>query len=196
MQVCPTGIDIRKGLQYECITCASCIDACDGVMDRMGYDRGLIRYTTQNALEGKKTNFLRPRTLVYGTLLGVLFISFCISIMSRMPLQLDVIRDRNALYRKLSDGRVENVYTLKLLNKTEAAQRFNLDVSGMPGIALETDPDIPVLEPGAIASIAARVRIDPTAVRAGGHEVVFSASRADDESLSVSREARFIVPSR
>ena len=196
VQVCPTGIDIRKGLQYECITCAACVDACDGVMDRMGYDRGLIRYTTQHALEGKKTRLLRPRTLIYGTLLGVLFVSFCISIMSRMPLQLDVIRDRNALYRTLADGRVENVYTLKLLNKTELPQSFVLSVDGMPGITLETDPVNPRLEPGAIASIAARVQVDSQAVRAGGHEVVFSAQRTDDPSLSVSRDARYIVPSR
>jgi len=196
VQVCPTGIDIRDGLQYECITCASCIDACNGVMDRMGYERGLIRYTTQHSLEGKKTRFLRPRTLIYGTLLSILFISFCIAIMSRMPMRLDVIRDRNALYRTLSDGRVENVYTLKLQNKTEEPQQFRLFVAGIPGLTLETDPAMPRLEPGSIASVAARVQVDPEGVRAGGHEVVFSAERTDDESLSVSREARFILPSR
>jgi len=196
VQVCPTGIDIRKGLQYECITCASCVDACDGVMDRMGYERGLIRYTTQHALEGKPTRFLRPKTLIYGTLLSLLFVTFCISIMSRMPLQLDVIRDRNALYRTLSDGRVENVYTLKLLNKTEQPQQFRLEVSGLPGITIETDPTNPTLEAGGVGSIAARVQVDPEAARAGGHEVVFSAQRFDDAELSVSRESRFILPSR
>jgi len=196
VQVCPTGIDIRKGLQYECITCASCIDACDGVMDRMGYDRGLIKYTTQHAMEGKKTHLLRPRTIIYGTLLSILFVTFCISMLSRVPLQLDVIRDRNALYRTLADGRIENVYTLKLQNKTESPQRFHLSVAGMPGITLETDPATPELQAGMVDSIAARVQVDPEAVRAGGHEVVFFAQRVDDENLSVSREARFIVPSR
>jgi len=196
VQVCPTGIDIRDGLQYECITCASCIDACNGVMDRMGYEHGLIRYTTQHALEGKKTRLLRPRTLIYGTFLSILFVTFMISIMSRMPLQLDVIRDRNALYRTLADGRIENVYTLKLQNKSETRQQFELFVEGMPGITLETDPAGPILEAGAIDSIAARVQVDPQAVRAGGHEIVFAARRVDDQSLHVSRDARFIVPSR
>jgi cytochrome c oxidase accessory protein FixG len=196
VQVCPTGIDIRKGLQYECITCASCVDACDSVMDRMGYERGLIKYTTQHALEGKQTRLVRPRTIIYGALLSGLFIAFCISILSRMPLRLDVIRDRNALYRTLSDGRIENVYTLKLQNKTEAPQQFRLFVTGMPGITLETVPVEPVLEAGAVGSIIARVQIDPGDVRAGGHEVVFSAHRVDDEALSVSREARFISPAR
>ncbi|MBT8442434.1 MAG: cytochrome c oxidase accessory protein CcoG, partial [Gammaproteobacteria bacterium] len=94
------------------------------------------------------------------------------------------------------DGRVENVYTLKLQNKTEEPQQFELYVDGLPGLTLETDPPTPRLEPGAIASVAARVQVDPEGARAGGHEVVFSAARADDESLSVSREARFILPSR
>jgi cytochrome c oxidase accessory protein FixG len=195
VQVCPTGIDIRKGLQYECITCASCVDACNGVMDRMGYERGLISYTTENALAGKETRLIRPRTIIYSTLLGGMFVAFCISILNRVPLQLDVIRDRNALYRTLADGRIENVYTLKLQNKTEQPQRFRFSVVGLPGMTLETDPADPALDAGAIASIAARIQVDPQAVGAGGHDVVFSAQRVDAEDLSVTREARFILPS-
>ena len=76
VQVCPTGIDIRKGLQYECIACAACIDACDDVMDKVGYPRGLIRYDTQHGLEGKPTHVLRPRIIVYGTLLALLIAGF------------------------------------------------------------------------------------------------------------------------
>ena len=79
MQVCPTGIDIRKGLQYECIACAACIDACDEVMDKVGYPRGLIRYATQHALEGKPTRVLRPRVIVYGTLLALLIAGFALA---------------------------------------------------------------------------------------------------------------------
>ncbi|MFQ5633947.1 MAG: cytochrome c oxidase accessory protein CcoG [Gammaproteobacteria bacterium] len=196
VQVCPTGIDIRKGLQYECTTCASCIDACNGVMDRMGYPRGLIRYTTQHSLDGKQTHLLRPRTVLYGVVLLALFAGFVVSILNRVPMQLDVIRDRNALYRTLSDGRIENVYTLKLQNKTEERQEFRLFVNGIPGMAIETEPATPRLEAGAVASIAARVQADPRTVRGGGHVVVFSAQRVDDATLNVSREARFMMPLR
>src|SRR5262245_6908295 len=119
VQVCPTGIDIRKGLQYECIDCAACIDACDGVMDRMSYPRGLIRYPTQNAVDRGPTRVMRPRMIIYGALLTAIISAFAIGLALRTPLGVDVIRDRNALYRLLDDGRVENVYDVKILNKTE-----------------------------------------------------------------------------
>src|SRR5687767_9183176 len=115
VQVCPTGIDIRKGLQYECIACAACIDACDFVMDKMGYPRGLIRYTAQNALDHKPTRIFRPRVMVYAALLAVLITGFFVALALRRPVSLDVLRDRNALYRMLGDGRVENVYNVKIL---------------------------------------------------------------------------------
>lgn len=117
VQACPTGIDIRKGLQLECIACAACIDACDTVMDRMEYPRGLIRYTTQNALEGKETRVIRPRTVVYGTLLTVLVAGFAVAVAQRRMLELDVLRDRNSLYRVIDERTVENVYTVRLINK-------------------------------------------------------------------------------
>ncbi len=104
MQVCPTGIDIRAGLQYECIACAACIDACDSVMDKMEYPRGLIRYTTENALDHRPSRVLRPRVLMYAGLLSVLIAVFCVSLALRKPVALNVIRDRNALYRMLDDG--------------------------------------------------------------------------------------------
>ena len=125
VQVCPTGIDIRQGLQIECIACAACVDACDDVMDRFSLPRGLVRYTTQHALDHKTTHVLRPRVLVYGSLLGVLFAGFIGALALRQPVGIDVIRDRNALYRLLDDGRVENVYTVKILNKSEQAHDFS-----------------------------------------------------------------------
>ncbi|NNF97026.1 MAG: cytochrome c oxidase accessory protein CcoG, partial [Halobacteria archaeon] len=99
VQVCPTGIDIRDGLQYQCIGCAACIDICDDVMDKMGYAKGLIRYTTQNALKGTATHIVRPRMFVYGVLISAITIALFYSMITRMPLGLDIIRDRNALYR-------------------------------------------------------------------------------------------------
>src|SRR5690606_28161943 len=113
VQVCPTGIDIRDGLQYQCIGCAACIEACDDVMDKMNYPKGLIRYTTQTALAGVATRILRPRVLVYGAILVAALVAVLFGLVNRDPVGLDVIRDRNALYRETSDGWIENVYTLK-----------------------------------------------------------------------------------
>jgi len=128
VQVCPTGIDIRNGLQYECIACGACIDACDEVMDKVGYPRGLIRYTTQNAVDNQPSRILRPRVFVYGLLLAVIFGGWLWGVTHRESLIVDVLRDRNALYRVVSDGAIENVYTLKLVNKLGELQRFRLEV--------------------------------------------------------------------
>src|SRR5688500_155031 len=113
VQACPTGIDIRKGLQLECIACAACIDACDSVMDLMTYPRGLVRYTTQNAMDNAPTRVLRPRTLIYGFLLLALIVGFGVAVANRDLVEVDVLRDRNALYRRLDQGAIENVYTVR-----------------------------------------------------------------------------------
>ena len=140
VQVCPTGIDIRNGLQIECIACGLCVDACNNVMDLMGYSRGLIRYSTQNAIDGKPSRVLRPRIMVYGALLLVLVSGFAWGIANRSPLIADVLRDRNALYRETADGAVENDYTLKLVNKTDRDRSFRIRIEAAnPAIALRED---------------------------------------------------------
>ncbi len=136
VQVCPTGIDIRNGLQYECIACGACIDACDEVMDKMGYPHGLIRYATQNAIDGKPTRILRPRIFVYGVLLLALCVGWAWGVGHRSPLIAEVLRDRNALYRMVGDGRIENSYTLKIVNKDAKPQRYRISVAAASGIAL------------------------------------------------------------
>ena len=137
VQVCPTGIDIRNGLQYECIACGACIDACDDVMDKMGYEHGLVRYSTQNAIDGKPTRVLRPRVWAYGALLLLLLAGWTWGVTARSPLIAEVLRDRNALYRATSDGQIENDYTLKLVNKHNRAQTYRITVeSDLAGIVL------------------------------------------------------------
>ena len=145
VQVCPTGIDIRNGLQYECIACGACIDACDEVMDRLDYPRGLVRYTTQNALDGKPSRVLRPRVLVYGALLLLLATGWAIGVTRRAPLLAEVLRDRNALYRVGAEGQIENAYLLKLVNKTDRAL----------GVVVQLAPG----SPAALADGALRVQI-------------------------------------
>jgi polyferredoxin len=140
VQVCPTGIDIRDGLQYECIACGACIDACDGVMDKMGYPRGLIAYSTQNAIDGRPTRVLRPRIFVYGLLLLAMCIGWAWGVTHRSPMIVEVLRDRNALYRSVGEDRIENGYALKLVNKDLQAQRFRVQVTGPQGVALVGGP--------------------------------------------------------
>ena len=132
VQVCPTGIDIRNGLQYECIACGACIDGCDDVMDKLGYPKGLIRYSTQNAIDARPTHILRPRIVVYGALLLALALAWGWGVTHRSTFIAEVLRDRNALYRLVEDGAVENAYTLKLVNKTDAPARFHVTIKGGP----------------------------------------------------------------
>jgi len=194
VQVCPTGIDIRKGLQYECIACAACVDACDSVMDRMNYPRGLIRYATQHSIEGAKTRILRPRVLIYGTLLTMLCAGFFIALFSRVPVELDIIRDRNALYRESRPGLIENVYTLRVINKSDQPHVYTIDVAGLPTIELETDPATIAVPAGEVMTVAARVIIEDGAAGSGGHDIEFALEATDVPALATRESSRFFSP--
>jgi cytochrome c oxidase accessory protein FixG len=197
VQVCPTGIDIRKGLQYECIACAACIDACDEVMDKVGYPRGLIRYDTQHGLEGKPKRVLRPRTFVYATLLGLLVLGFGVSIAHRNVVGIDVLRDRNALYRERGDGTIENVYNVKILNKDAQEHEFVITAAGLPGLQVDYgDEDEIEVGPGEVRSVPVRVRV-PRAELKGGTDIQFTIrTDADDgaRALEATGKARFLAP--
>jgi polyferredoxin len=142
VQVCPTGIDIRNGLQYECIGCAACVDVCDGVMDKMGYPRGLVRYATQNGLAQHFDRaqmirrVLRPRVLVYTGILILICLIFAWSIAVRDPFRVDVVRDRSSLARVVEDGKIENIYRLQVMNSAEQVQRYRFTVDGLPALAI------------------------------------------------------------
>jgi cytochrome c oxidase accessory protein FixG len=195
VQVCPTGIDIRKGLQYECIACAACIDACDEVMDRMDYPRGLVRYATQHSLEHKSTHVVRPRVLVYATLLGVLVVGFFVALGLRTPLGLDVIRDRKSLFRMLDDGQVENVYTLKILNKSELGHEFVVRVSGAGTLALDPADAVYHVMPGEVHPVILRVR-RPAYEPAGPETIHFTVTARDNPRVTAGHDARLLAPSR
>jgi cytochrome c oxidase accessory protein FixG len=195
VQVCPTGIDIRKGLQNECIACAACIDACDTVMDKMGYARGLIRYSTQHALDHEPVRIVRPRILMYGTLLLILIGGLVTALALRTPVALDVIRDRNALYRLLDDGRVENVYNVKILNKTEYAHRFRVTVHGAGHLQLDPDPARFAVGSGEVYPAAIRVR-RPAYEPLGSQDIQFDVQADDQPNLRAGAKARFIAPTQ
>jgi cytochrome c oxidase accessory protein FixG len=194
VQVCPTGIDIRQGLQIECIACAACIDACDEIMDKMGSPRGLIRYTTQHALEHQPTRLLRPRVLVYAGLLTALLAGFVAAVALRPPVSLDVIRDRNSLYRLTDDGHVENVYTLRILNKTERERRYTLEVDGAGEFELLPQGRVYTVKSGEVYSTAVRVR--RAAYEPLGPQTIEFELESPDEDAEVKTAARFLAPTR
>ncbi len=194
VQVCPTGIDIREGLQYECIACAACIDACDSIMDRMGYPRGLVRYTTENALRDKKSSIFRPRVLIYAALLVALVGIMVMSLATRTPVILDIIRDRNSLYRELPNDVIENIYTLKVVNQGDLARRFDLAVSGIEGIALDGVPDPLEVAGGDVMSVPVRVRLQRDNAY-GIMPIEFTITAVDDPRVSVTEDSRFLGPS-
>jgi cytochrome c oxidase accessory protein FixG len=193
VQACPTGIDIRKGLQLECIACAACIDACDTVMDQMAYPRGLIRYTTQNTTDHKPVHILRPRTIIYGLLLTLLITGFGFAVASRDLMELDVLRDRNALYRLLDDGRVENVYMIRLVNKDVKPHDLRLRIEGLADARLDTDRPTVRVEAGSIISVPVRVRV-PHGRAPGSASFYLIAESIDGGGIKTASKAQFIAP--
>lgn len=199
VQVCPTGIDIRKGLQYECIGCGACIDVCDDVMDKVGYPRGLIKYSTQNGIANNWTRAqmirrgLRPRVLVYTGILLAICVALGVSLFLRTPLKVDVIRDRGALARMVEQGRIENVYRLQVMNATETAQTYQLGVSGLPGIVIASEPSVEV-QPTEVRSVAVRVQVPPGTADSGSHPIHFEVQSTSDKGIRVDEKSVFLIP--
>jgi cytochrome c oxidase accessory protein FixG len=198
VQVCPTGIDIRNGLQYECIGCGACADACNEVMAKFGYPRRLIRYSTQNALRegwGRMQilrRALRPRVLVYSAILGAIALAVGVSLYLRVPMKVDVIRDRGTLARMVEHGRIENVYRLQVMNATEERHVLGITVDGLPDIVVASDPKVEVL-PAEVRSVAVRVQVPPGAP-AGTHPIVFRLQAEADPAIRVEERTTFLVP--
>ena len=210
VHVCPTGIDIRKGLQHECIGCAACIDVCNDVMDKFGYPRGLIRYATQNGMQHRWgaarqwRRVLRPRVLIYGGILLAVSAALVWSLAVRMPFKVDVVRDRAALAREVEDGVVENVYRLQLMNAAESTQVFVLDVEGIPGLRVAAPTGRLTLAPAEARWVTVSLRLPAEQARRlgpGVHPMRFSIRRVEAGGPSGAGDARelfekstFMVP--
>ncbi len=192
VQACPTGIDIRKGLQYECIACAACIDACDSVMDKIGSPRGLVRYSTQAEIEGKKPRVLRPRILVYASGLLLLVGGFAFALAHRSPVDLDVLRDRNTLYRELDDGRIENVFSVRIINKDQRAHEFRLSAQNLQDAAIDSDSPTQHVDAEEVKTVVVRVRV-PAGEQHGGRDFRILAEAVDRPGLNVASRARFFA---
>ena len=193
VQVCPTGIDIRNGLQYQCINCALCIDGCDSVMDKMGYPRGLISYTTENSLEGKTHRWMRPRLAGYLTGVVIMMALFVYTVASRVPLHLDVIRERGQLYRQTTEGLIENVYTLKILNIDEHPHRFHISVAGLPAVQIIGATDV-ALDSGEAREVPLRLAIDPALLKNTKDNIEFHIEAGDNNTMKAESESRFLAP--
>lgn len=198
VQVCPTGIDIREGLQYECIGCGACIDGCNEVMDKMGYERGLIRYTTETALQRKFSRreiwqrVMRPRTLIYGVGLLLIVSAWSMLLLTRNPLKVDVIRDRGVLAREVAGDKLENVYQLRIMNTDEHPHRYRIAVSGLPQITIPSAKtlDVPA---ASTRTLVLGVDLPMHAASAGSHPFTVSIESEDGQQQR-HEQAVFYVP--
>lgn len=189
VQVCPTGIDIRDGLQYECINCGACIDACDQTMDKMGYEKGLISYTTEHRLSGKSTKVMRPKLLGYGAVLLLITGLFFVQIASVDPAGMNVLRDRSQLYRENSSGEIENTYTLKIINKTQQTQQYQLSVTGLEDVSWYGKNTVTVA-PGEVLTLPMSLGMQADNLSSPVSTIQFILS--DSEQFTLSVESRFI----
>ena len=199
VNVCPTGIDIRNGLQYECIGCAACIDICDQVMDKVGLPRGLVRYSTENAMEKHLSrkdilaHIVRPRIILYTAIL-VIICGLCAWFLAhRIPLKVDVIRDRSVLAREADDGRIENVYLLQIMNTEERVHRYKITVDGLDGAEIAGESEFEVAA-ASLQGFNAVVRVPPEAGKSGANTIHFNIVATDNPEIALREKASFLLP--
>jgi len=213
VQVCPTGIDIRKGLQYECIGCGACADVCDTVMDKMGYPRGLVKYSTQHAVTNNWTRsqmlqrIVRPRVLIYAAILSSLVVGLLLSLWFRTPFRVDVVRDRGVMARLSDDGKLENVYRLQIMNGTEATQHYRLSATGLKDLEIEAEDrdkdknDVEdmkfshsiMVKPAESRWLIVDLKIPDGSVESGSHKIQFEIEAVESKE-KITEKSVFLVP--
>ncbi len=200
VQVCPTGIDIRNGLQYECIGCAACIDGCNQVMGKMGYPKGLIRYSSEHALEQKfdfrqmLRRVVRPRILIYTAVLWTIIIAAGLTLGNRVPVKVDVIRDRIAMAAP-DDPQVQNVYRLAIMNTSEHSRQFRISVTGLQGLALEAETQPITIAGASQRVIPVRLRVEKRNTTPGANAIVFTVETVGAEDpIVIEERATLIAP--
>ncbi|MBD8151347.1 cytochrome c oxidase accessory protein CcoG [Pseudomonas fluorescens] len=192
VQVCPTGIDIRDGLQMACIGCAACIDACDSIMDKMGYARGLVSYTSEHQLQGGKTRLLRPRLIGYSAVLLVMLAALAVALVERAMVSLDVTKDRG-LFRENSEGLIENIYSLKVINKTQQHQDYRLELVDAESFQLRGKTEIS-LEPGEIVDVPVSVALLEDTPASSSQTLRFKVMDVDEPWIYSAADSRFVAP--
>jgi cytochrome c oxidase accessory protein FixG len=192
VQVCPTGIDIRDGLQLDCLSCGACIDACDDVMDKMGYPRGLVRYSSEHALAGGKTHLLRPRLVGYAAMLLVMCAAFVWAWQARPLLSLDITKDRG-LYRENTAGQIENIYRLKIINKTQQPHRYVVSLLEPGPFVLQGTREVQ-LNAGEILDLPVSVALTTERAASPTQPVYFQVMEVDQPEHKVSAKSTFVAP--
>ncbi len=192
VQVCPTGIDIRDGLQMECIGCAACIDACDSIMDKMGYARGLVSYTSEHQLQGGKTHLLRPRLIGYSAVLLVMIAALVVALIGRPMVSLDVTKDRG-MFRENSQGLIENIYSLKVINKTQQRQDYRLELVDAEGFQLQGKTQVS-LAPGEIVDVPVSVALLADKPVSSSQTIRFKVTDVDEPWIYSAADSRFVAP--
>lgn len=194
--VCPMGIDIREGLQMECIACGLCVDACDNVMEKIGLPKGLIRYDTESK---KKFTPFRPRTFWYGGIIALVGCLMLYSLLTRSPLEMNVIHDRNPLFVTLSDGSVRNGYNITIINKHHEDKGYVLTVQGMENasVRVQANSDIPADNLPVFADSVGHFRVFITAPKQAEQrkEIVFQIMETDSK-LTEYKETIFVSEGR
>jgi cytochrome c oxidase accessory protein FixG len=201
VEVCPVGIDIRNGMQYECINCGLCADACDETMDKFNYAKGLISYTSEQRLSGEKSEAFSIKLVAYGSLCLTLTVLLGLWINDRIPLEASVLRDRNALYRVDYEGVVENTYTLKILNKSQQAIHYQINVEGVQlepreGITPTDNPNVNLLkvvrvEAGTMQEIPITLSVDGYNLKQKITDINFTIQAAEDPDTRVQKSTVF-----
>ncbi|CRM22614.1 cytochrome c oxidase accessory protein CcoG [Pseudomonas sp. 35 E 8] len=192
VQVCPTGIDIRDGLQMECIGCAACIDACDSIMDKMGYARGLVSYTSEHQLHGGKTRLLRPRLIGYSAVLLLMIAALVVALVERPMVSLDVTKDRG-MFRENAEGLIENIYSLKVINKTQQHQDYRLALVDADGFQLQGKTEIS-LAPGEISDVPVSVALLADKPASSSQTLRFKVTDVDEPWIYSAADSRFVAP--
>ena len=192
VQVCPTGIDIRDGLQMECIGCAACIDACDSIMDKMGYARGLVSYTSEHQLQGGKTHLLRPRLIGYSAVLLVMMAALVVALVERPMVSLDVTKDRG-MFRENAQGQIENIYSLKVINKTQQRQDYRLELVDAHDFQLHGKTEIS-LAPGEISDVPVSVALLADKPTSSSQTLRFKVTDVDEPWVYSAADSRFVAP--
>jgi cytochrome c oxidase accessory protein FixG len=193
VQVCPTGIDIRDGLQYQCIGCALCIDACDSIMDKMGYEPGLVRYTTEHALEGGTTHFMRPRLVGYAVMLSVMIAGLVYAMVSRTAFELDISRDRGSLYQITPNDTVENSYTINMMNMTQGEKTYQVKIEGLDDFITDTPTQV-ILHSNELRSYSVTIEMDPEKLTESKTNINFVIFEEGSTEEVTREESRFIAP--
>jgi len=193
VHVCPVGIDIRNGLQMECINCGLCVDACNSVMKKIGSAPDLIRYSSDDDVEGKNTRQWNIRAVSYGIVFILLVGIFLTLLWTRIPLNLDVVRERGELFHSTDSGQIQNIYKLKITNREQRDRKYLISVDGMDAITVSGDTSIQ-LGAGELKEVVLRLGVNKDSLIRRFTTIRFMVNAVDDKTVRVFSESRFIGP--